>query len=90
LENQFGDDAITPIVADPADAEGETQKTTWDGLTKQSNAGFAPGLDISVAPFSARVWLRDLSVECKNAALRMRVQAVVEKASETVAGMGFE
>jgi cleavage and polyadenylation specificity factor subunit 3 len=43
-----------------------------------------------VPPHTARVWLRDLSVECKNPALRSRVQAVVEKACETVAGIGVE
>jgi cleavage and polyadenylation specificity factor subunit 3 len=74
LENQFGD-SITPVMGE-------------DG--KLDKGGFAPGLEISVPPFTAKVWLRDLSIECKNPPLKARVQAVVEKAAETIAGMGVE
>ena len=44
-----------------------------------------PGVEIRVDKNVARVWLEDLDVECKNAVLRDRVKAVVERAVETVA-----
>lgn len=53
----------------------------------KASSDFAPGLEISVAPHTARIWLKDLSIECPNPALKSRILAVVEKASETVAGM---
>ena len=75
LEDQFGDSAITPIV------EGMNGYATPSGE-------FAPGLKISVPPMEATVWLKDLTVDCKSAALRNRVQAVVERAVETVSDLG--
>ncbi|KAI9845895.1 MAG: endoribonuclease ysh1 [Sclerophora amabilis] len=44
-----------------------------------------PGVEIRVDRHVARVWLEDLEVECGNRALKDRVQAVVERAVETVA-----
>ncbi|KAI9752744.1 MAG: endoribonuclease ysh1 [Chaenotheca gracillima] len=44
-----------------------------------------PGVEIKVDKHIARVWLEDLSVECASRALKDRVQAVVERAVETIA-----
>lgn len=46
-----------------------------------------PGVEIRFDNHVARVWLEDLAVECKSAALRDRVRAVVERAVETVSGL---
>jgi Pre-mRNA 3'-end-processing endonuclease polyadenylation factor C-term len=84
LENQFGD-AIVPI-----NITDENGGTDTSGIPNGSGNGVEttqPGLEISVPPHTARVRLMDLHVECKNPALRSRVQAVVEKACETVAGI---
>jgi hypothetical protein len=75
LENQYGD-AIKPISLDE------------NGL--QNDSEFAPGLEISVPPHTARIWLRNLSIECKNATLKAHVQAVVDRACEIVANIGIE
>ncbi|KAF2673569.1 Endoribonuclease ysh-1 [Microthyrium microscopicum] len=87
LENQFGDSAITPIIATPA-GDDSASASTWASLTSSTADKDEPGLEIRIAPFVARVWLRELRVECSNGALRARVQAVVERACETVASMG--
>jgi cleavage and polyadenylation specificity factor subunit 3 len=76
LEDQFGE-LIEPITRSGKDNNGGGAEPD----------AFAPGLEITVAPHTARVWLADLSIECANPALKSRVLAVVEKASETVAGM---
>ena len=44
-----------------------------------------PGVEIRVDKYVAKVWLERLEVECTNATLKARVQAVVERALETVA-----
>ena len=44
-----------------------------------------PGVEIKVDKNVAKVWLEDLEVECRNAVMRDRVKAVVERAVETVA-----
>ncbi|KAI9669175.1 MAG: endoribonuclease ysh1 [Trizodia sp. TS-e1964] len=45
-----------------------------------------PGIEIRVEPHVARVWLETLEVECDSSKIfKARVQAVVEKAVETVA-----
>ncbi|KAI9797359.1 MAG: endoribonuclease ysh1 [Piccolia ochrophora] len=44
-----------------------------------------PGIEITVDKSVAKVWLETLEVECANRTLRDRVQAVVERAVETVA-----
>jgi cleavage and polyadenylation specificity factor subunit 3 len=85
LENQFGDEAITPFALDDLNMKA----LSLDG-EKKLDTSIEPGLDISVPPHTARVWLRDLTVESKSAALRQRVQAVLEKAVETVASFGVE
>ncbi|XTI93492.1 beta-lactamase-like protein [Cenococcum geophilum] len=46
-----------------------------------------PGVEIRFDNHVARVWLEDLAVECKSAALRDRIKAVVERAVETVSGL---
>ncbi len=44
-----------------------------------------PGLEIRIDKHVAKLWLEDLEVECANGVLKARVQAVVERAVETVA-----
>ncbi|KAF2162188.1 hypothetical protein M409DRAFT_69389 [Zasmidium cellare ATCC 36951] len=44
-----------------------------------------PGVEIKVDETIATVWLEKLEIECKKAALKDRVKAVVERAVETVA-----
>ena len=44
-----------------------------------------PGIEIVVDKHVARVWLEDLEVECANRTFRDRVQALVDRAVETVA-----
>lgn len=46
-----------------------------------------PGLEIRFERYVARVWLEELDVECKSAALRARVKAVVERGVETISGL---
>ena len=46
-----------------------------------------PGIEIRFDNHVAKVWLEDLEVECKAAALRGRVKAVVERGVETVSGL---
>jgi cleavage and polyadenylation specificity factor subunit 3 len=57
-------------------------------LRRLHNLGVpVPGIEIRFDSHVARVWLEDLSVECKAQALRDRVKAVVERAVETVSGL---
>jgi cleavage and polyadenylation specificity factor subunit 3 len=94
LENHFGT-AVNPITG-PADVDADTDMDTpandrpaLGGWKKSTDVPtFTPGVEISVPPHTARVWLKDLSVECKNQVLKSRVTALVERASETVAGIG--
>lgn len=44
-----------------------------------------PGVEIKVDKMVAKVWLRDLEVECGNKVFGDRVRAVVERAVEVVA-----
>ncbi len=44
-----------------------------------------PGVELKVDKHVARVWLETLEVECSNRTLRDRVQAVVDRAVETIA-----
>jgi hypothetical protein len=75
LENQFGD-AIKVIDPEENGAQNGTE--------------FAPGLEITMPPHTAKIWLRDLSVECKNGALKAHIQAAIDRACETVANIGVE
>ncbi|KAF2492425.1 endoribonuclease YSH1 [Lophium mytilinum] len=100
LEAQFGpnvhpithprlgtsDPSSTPESAD-ADPEKYT-KAEMTELKRLHNIGIpVPGVEIRFDNHVARVWLEDLSVECKVQALRDRVRAVVERAVETVSGL---
>ena len=44
-----------------------------------------PGVEIKVDKMVAKVWLKDLEVECANRVFGDRVRAVVERAVEVVA-----
>ena len=100
LETQFGPD-VTPIVEPkPAaaatqptdellvvdmDADMKEARQAAE-LARLQRLGIpVPGVRIGVDRHVARVWLETLEVECANRTLRDRVQAVVERAVETVA-----
>ncbi|KAF2815703.1 Endoribonuclease YSH1 [Mytilinidion resinicola] len=100
LEAQFGpnvhpithprlptsDPSSTPESTDP-DPEKYTKAEVTE-LKRLHNIGVpVPGVEIRFDNHVARVWLEDLSVECKVQALRDRVRAVVERAVETVSGL---
>jgi Pre-mRNA 3'-end-processing endonuclease polyadenylation factor C-term len=80
LENQFGEEAINVTAVD---------ESTGEDVTEANGSGStALALHISVPPHTARVDLADMTVDCKSMALKTRVLAVMEKAFETIAGLG--
>ena len=97
LEAQFGADAIEPLApnnlptpspepdATVENAMTDGQEVARRNLLDQLPPGVPPALKIRVAPHEALVWLRDARVECKHVSTRARIQAVVERAMETVA-----
>jgi hypothetical protein len=80
----------TDKLAKTASSKALTYGDKTDEMTDVDRATLEPGLDITVGTHKARVWLNDLSVECKSEVLRQRVIAVMEKAVETVASLGAE
>lgn len=74
-----------------SDAEAEAEEEATDEAAAQElkrlhELGIpVPGIEIVVDKHVARVWLEDLDVECPNRTFRDRVQAVVDRAVETVA-----
>lgn len=98
LEAQFGDN-VTPIddarirapslrVEKSEDEDGTYDEEAFAAAERARLAALGipvPGLEIKVDKFIARLWLENLEVECAQKTLKDRVQAVVERAVETVA-----
>lgn len=87
-------EGVNGIKSEPADEDGtdvelaeeEMRELEAEEMDRLIGLGIpVPGVEIRVDKNVARVWLEDLDVECKNAVLRDRVKAVVERAVETVA-----
>jgi cleavage and polyadenylation specificity factor subunit 3 len=102
LEAQFGGDNIGPIerprvptdlALGPQSNGSEIDDERFSDieaaeLNRLVTMGIpVPGIEIKVDQHVARVWLEDLEVQCDNKNLRERVQVVVERAIETVAGL---
>ena len=96
LEEQFGDN-ITPIEDAPVSSTIMDVDKNEDSDIDEADAADAerarlaalgipvPGLEIKFDKFVARLWLENLEVECSQRVLKERVQAVVERAVETIA-----
>ncbi|KAI9781571.1 MAG: endoribonuclease ysh1 [Peltula sp. TS41687] len=94
LETHFGSNNITPITR-PApspnnttsgEAEDEEEAEAAEMLRLQKQGIPLPGLTVTLdEKHTATIWLEDLRVECTNRTFRDRVQAVVERAVETIA-----
>ncbi|KAL9085694.1 MAG: hypothetical protein Q9159_004571 [Coniocarpon cinnabarinum] len=94
LEAQFGSEGITPLSA--ADLPSTATDTTTKGEVAMTDAmnqsaqtdlpvGVPPALKIAIDANEALVWMATGNVECKHAVTKARVQAVLERAMETVA-----
>ncbi|KAF2200184.1 Metallo-hydrolase/oxidoreductase [Delitschia confertaspora ATCC 74209] len=73
-----------------ADDKAEVELSSEDKAELKRLHGLGipvPGLEIRFDGHVARVWLEDLSVECKSAVLRERVRVVVERGIETISGL---
>ncbi|KAF2749386.1 hypothetical protein M011DRAFT_465816 [Sporormia fimetaria CBS 119925] len=82
--------STTPQPSRPTSATPELNLSASDKseLKRLHNLGIpVPGIEIRFDKYAAKVWLEDLEVECKSAALKARVKAVVERAVETVSGL---
>lgn len=105
LEAQFGGDNIGPIerprvptdlALGPQSNGAEIDDERFSDieaaeLNRLVTMGIpVPGIEIKVDQHVARVWLEDLEVQCDHKNLKERVQVVVERAIETVAGLWTE
>lgn len=80
--NDKDDDEATPEAEDAAKLVAAEAKE----LEELHKMGIpVPGVEIKVDKMVAKVWLRDLEVECGNKVFGDRVRAVVERAVEVVA-----
>jgi cleavage and polyadenylation specificity factor subunit 3 len=71
---------------DMGNSKEEEEKDEAEELLRLHRLGIpVPGVEIKVDKHVARVWLETLEVECSYGLLKARVQAVVERAVETVA-----
>jgi cleavage and polyadenylation specificity factor subunit 3 len=71
---------------DMADSDEDLEKAEAEELLRLHRLGIpVPGVEIKVDKHVATVWLETLEVECSYGLLKARVQAVVERAVETVA-----
>lgn len=80
--NDKDDDEATPEAEDATKLAAAEAKE----LEELHKMGIpVPGVEIKVDKMVAKVWLRDLEVECGNKVFGDRVRAVVERAVEVVA-----
>lgn len=75
---------------DDANGENEDDEKMAEAEQKELEALHTmgipvPGVEIKVDKMVAKVWLKDLEVECANRVFGDRVRAVVERAVEVVA-----